>query len=567
MSFPVLASDAQMPRVDVKVRQSSNFTRGILSDQFMSYASVEKDTKIESRVQELKKEVNKMLMAPEESIHGKMSLIDDITRLGVPHHFQGEINEILQTIHKNPCHGTDLQYDEDLHFTSLRFRLLRQQGYNISCDVFNKFKNGDGKFKESLAKDVVGLLSLYEAAQLMMHGEDILEEALAFATTHLESALNHLSSVLLKQVSHALCQPFWKGLPRVEAVHYISIYGDIDSHNSTLLTLAKLDFNLLQKVHQNELNKIARWWKDLDLLNKLPFARDRMVESYFWASAVYFEPEYHLARNIVCKFVAIITMVDDIYDVYGTYEELELFTEAIERWDISAVDQLPGYMRVCYEALLNTYSEIEENMCTEIEEQLPNKGNLSRVHYAREAFKIQIRAYIQEAKWFKKKYTPRMEEYMKVECDTSFLPFAVTSFYALGEIASVTNDTMDWVLSDPKIVKAASVIGRLLNDIVGHKFEHEREHIASSVECYMNQYGVTEEKAKIELMKQVSDAWKDINGEWLQPSASIPKPLLWFIVNLARSAEVLYKNVDVFTHSKTVLQGYLVSLYIEPLAV
>ena len=81
----------------------------------------------------------------------------------------------------------------------------------------------------------------------------------------------------------------------------------------------------------------------------------------------------------------------------------------------------------------------------------------------------------------------------------------------------------------------------------------------------MNQYGVTEEKAKIELMKQVSEAWKDINQEWLQSGKSIPQPLLWFILNLARSGEVLYKNVDLFTHPKAGLKDHLVSLFVEPL--
>jgi (-)-germacrene D synthase len=125
--------------------------------------------------------------------------------------------------------------------------------------MFNKFKNGDGKFKESLVNDVVGLLSLYEAAHLMIHGEDVLEEALTFTTTHLESTAHCLSSQLLsKQVTRALYQPFWKGSPRIEAMHYLSIYGDNESHNETLLTFAKLDFNLLQRVHRKELSDITR---------------------------------------------------------------------------------------------------------------------------------------------------------------------------------------------------------------------------------------------------------------------------------------------------------------------
>ncbi|PRQ55594.1 putative (E,E)-germacrene B synthase [Rosa chinensis] len=72
-----------------------------------------------------------------------------------------------------------------------------------------------------------------------------------------------------------------------------------------------------------------------------------------------------------------------------------------------------------------------------------------------------------------------------------------------------------------------------MNDLVGHKFEQKREHIASAVECYMKQYGVTEEEAEVELTKQVNDSWQDINEEWLD-ATSIPRPLLLLILNFAR---------------------------------
>ncbi|KAJ0044528.1 hypothetical protein Pint_04276 [Pistacia integerrima] len=57
---------------------------------------------------------------------------------------------------------------------------------------------------------------------------------------------------------------------------------------------------------------------------------------------VYFEPGYGLARRILTKVIAISSIIDEIYDAYGTIEELELFIIAIERWDISAIDQLPA---------------------------------------------------------------------------------------------------------------------------------------------------------------------------------------------------------------------------------
>ena len=56
-----------------------------------------------------------------------------------------------------------------------------------------------------------------------------------------------------------------------------------------------------------------------------------MVEAYFWILGVYFEPCYSFARMAMTKVISLTSIVDDVYDVYGTLEELELFTEAIDR--------------------------------------------------------------------------------------------------------------------------------------------------------------------------------------------------------------------------------------------
>lgn len=78
---------------------------------------------------------------------------------------------------------------------------------------------------------------------------------------------------------------------------------------------------------------IYRWWKHLNLLEELSFARDRMVESYIWALGVYYEPKYSLGRIILAKIVALATVLDDMYDLYATLDELQLFTQAIERFE------------------------------------------------------------------------------------------------------------------------------------------------------------------------------------------------------------------------------------------
>ena len=115
-----------------------------------------------------------------------------------------------------------------------------------------------GKFKEEHCNDAAGLLNLYEAAFLRKHGEDILEEALAFTKGNLMRMAPHLSSTLGKQVKHALEQPLHRGHPKLEARHYISIYEQMETKNETLLRLAKLDYNLLQILHKQELSEITR---------------------------------------------------------------------------------------------------------------------------------------------------------------------------------------------------------------------------------------------------------------------------------------------------------------------
>nr|WNI01929.1 terpene synthase [Psidium guajava] len=487
----------------------------------------------------------------------KPSLIDQIQRLGIEYHFERDIDEQLEQIHKSYYqldHG-DFRGDE-LHMVALIFRLLRQQGYNVSSEVFNKFKDSEGNFGESLISDVRGLLSLYEACQLRCHGDSILEEALPFATTYLES-INEtkVSTSLAKQVSHALKQPLRKGLPRLQARHYIPLYQEEPSHNGVLLTLAKLDFNLLQEQHQWELGKISRWWKDIDVPRKFPFARDRIVELFFWISGVYFEPEFAVARDILTKVIALTSILDDIYDVYGTLEELVLITEAIQKWDVDAMDGLPEYMQAYYKELLHLYEEIGNEVARE--------GRSYRLVYAKEAMKKQARAFFQEAKWFHTNYTPTLEEYMPLQLiTTGYGMLATTSLVGMGDV--VTRHTFEWALGDCKIVKAAETICRLMDDISSHHFEQKRGHLVSAVELLMKEHSMSELEAEKEIRKRVIDAWKDINEEFLRPTA-VPAPVLARVLNLSRVMDVLYSDADNYTHSGTKLKGDVTSLFVCPL--
>nr|AIO10965.1 TPS02 [Liquidambar formosana]AMD82310.1 trans-beta-guaiene synthase [Liquidambar formosana] len=555
MSVPVSATISQNAKPKV-IRKTANFQPSIWGDQFVTYTSDDAITHAhkEKQVEELKEEVRRELMTRVDQPSKQLKFIDAIQRLGVAYHFDREIEEALQHIYDDRLDNGD----EDLYNVSLWFRLLRQEGYNVSSDILYKFKNDEGNFKESLIGDVQGMLGLYEATHLRIHGEDVLDEALAFTTIHLESmATSRASDPLMAQVIHALKQPIRKGLPRLEAGRFISIYQEDGSHNEALLKLAKLDFNLLQSLHRKELSEIARWWKDLDFARKLPYVRDRVVECFFWILGVYFEPQYSLARRILTKVISMTSVIDDIYDAYGTFEELELFTEAIERWDINFLDQLPEYMKFVYQALLDVYAEIEEEMS--------KQARAYRVHYAKEAMKNLVQVYFVEAKWFNEGYIPPMEEYMPVALLSCGYPMLITaSFVGMGEV--VTKEAFDWVFNNPKIVKASSIINRLMDDIVSHQFEQERGHVASGVECYMKQYGASKQEVFDEFNKQVVNAWKDINEEFLRPT-DVPFPLLLRALNFARVMDVLYKDKDGYTHVGKTTKDRIASLLIDPVAI
>lgn len=110
-----------------------------------------------------------------------------------------------------------------------------------------------------MINDAKGILSLYEAAHLRYHGEEILEKALTFTKAHLKSLAQKSCPSMSKQINKALETPLLKGMPRLEVHNYISFYQEDESRNHNLLLFAKLEFNRVQLLHQKELSYLSRY--------------------------------------------------------------------------------------------------------------------------------------------------------------------------------------------------------------------------------------------------------------------------------------------------------------------
>ncbi|KAL5999788.1 Trehalose-6-P synthase/phosphatase complex subunit [Asimina triloba] len=208
--------------------------------------------------EELKQAVQQMLEGViEEPLEQRLTLINDIQRLGVAYHFEQQIHDALINSLLHSKKEQEL-WNEDLRTTSLYFRLLRQHGCYVSPDIFMEFKDEAGGFKANLCEDVDGLLSLYEASYLGMKGETILDEARIFASSNLKKLISSVEADIGGRISDALDLPLhWKPA-RIEARHYTDVYEEEKRGGSDdLLEFAKLDFNMVQAIHQTELKDLA----------------------------------------------------------------------------------------------------------------------------------------------------------------------------------------------------------------------------------------------------------------------------------------------------------------------
>ncbi|XP_019162127.1 PREDICTED: vetispiradiene synthase 3-like [Ipomoea nil] len=536
------------------VRPFAKFSPSLWSDRFHSFSIDNQVAEAYAKeIEILKEQTRATLLHTIDDVAEKLRFINLLERLGIVYHFEKEIDDQLRHIYTHPVRLNDLET------VALQFRLMRQHGYNISTDIFSNFLDGNGKFRDT--SDVKGLLSLYEASYVRTRSDDeVLEGVTAFAATRLRSAAPNLkpNSTLEKLVTHALDQPFHTGLPRVEHRFFISVYQEEDesSRNNELLRFAILDFNLLQMLHKQELSEVSRWWKDLNLATKLPYARDRAVECYFWALGVYFEPQYSKARIMLAKNISIVSIVDDTFDAYGTVEELEVYTDVIQRWDINEMNHLPDYMKISYKAMLDLFDSDEKDLSKE--------GRSYAVQHGRERMKELVRCYFIEAKWFadEEGQKPTFAEYLKNA-------FATSAYYLLSTISCYTlksadEKVFDWLMKNPKILEAGVTICRLIDDIATFDGEKERGQVATGIECYMKEYGVSLEKAMEKFQELADLALKDLNEGLLQPTPVSPEVLLR-IFNLTCIIFVTYQhNQDGYTCPEKVLKPHIVALLVDP---
>ncbi|KAJ6379138.1 hypothetical protein OIU76_015866 [Salix suchowensis] len=112
------------------------------------------------------------------------------------------------------------------------------------------------------------MLSLHEASYLATKNEEILLQAQKLTRTSLQQLMPLMSSNCSSYVAQALKLPRHLRMARLESRNYISCYRKEKNFNLDLFQLARVDFNMVQQLHNTELTEIVRW--DLGAMEHLP---------------------------------------------------------------------------------------------------------------------------------------------------------------------------------------------------------------------------------------------------------------------------------------------------------
>ncbi|KAI6672845.1 hypothetical protein NL676_000751 [Syzygium grande] len=444
------------------------------------------------------------------------ALVDDIQRLGLGQQFE---EDILRALHR--CLSPDVvdkSLQKSLHDTALSLRILRQKGFHVSQDVFKIFTDESGNILNTLGNDVQGMLSLYEACNLAIEEEDILHEAKTFAMGHLKNLDRDINKDLQGEVNHEL---------------------ELSMQRRTPL-----------------------WWINVGLANKLNFARDRLMECFFAAVAVADEPPLSNCRKGLTKVNTLTVILDDVYDIYGTLDELELFTDAVRRWDINAVEDLPGYMKLCFLALYNSVNEMAYDTLKETGE--------NAIPYLTKAWYDLCKAFLQDAKWSYNKITPRVEEYLNNGWKSSSGQVMLTHAYFLSS-PSMRKEELESLEHYHDLLRLPSMIFRLTNDLATssnydpNRAELERGEMMNSIRCYMQEMGLSKLEARKYVIKLIDTVWMKMN-KYLIDDSTFNQSFVRMAFNLARIAHCVYHDGDAIGPPDNQSRSRVHSLIIDPIS-
>ncbi|KAI3964748.1 hypothetical protein MKX01_034059 [Papaver californicum] len=305
------------------------------------------------------------------------------------------------------------------------------------------------KFLEETRSSPMKATIVYEASFCANQGEKFLKEVQEFSVsfpkeyiTMMEEEVegegdnNNRRIMLKKIVRHALVMPLHWDMPRVQTRWFTGVYEMMEEDmNPLILEFAKLDFNMVQAIYQEDLKYISR---------------DRWVETFYWGVGNNYEPYVSGYRRHLTKLSCLLTAINDMHDIYASPDDVLRFSDAIERWDVNTLEDLSYFMKICFMAIFSLLNDIAYDI-------------LKKHEYLNNAWiSVGGAGILPTVSFFNVVKEPTKEA---LECINNFS------------------------LSDIK--RYAFEIVRLTNDLGTSSDELNRGAVPTSIQCYMHETGVT----------------------------------------------------------------------------
>lgn len=455
---------------------------------FMAYGNQECLAYLQSLAQRCPKAVPQAY--PMDEDHIKLCIANQLQKFGLGEYFVGEIEVFLAQVYRkyNKEQNSRVKVSNinalQLQKDSLAFELLRTHGFKVSPLRFCWFLNHD-EIRAEIEKDyeqfTSAMLHVFRASNLMFSGEYELEEARTFSRKLLEKIVSTGKGCLeLRQIEHELSFPWFARLDHLEHRMWIeerevnALWKGKMSYNRVsylykdeLLQLATLNFELKQLMYKNELKELNRWAEKCGISN-MGFGREKTTYCYFAVAAVTTLPHDSYIRMLVAKSAIIITVADDFFDEIGSLNELEILTDAVQRWDAIG---LSSHSKVIFDALDNLVSEATTKYLQQEGTYDDISGSLKDLWY--EVFL----SWLIEATWSRNGHKPSIDAYLK------------TGMTSIGSHVLVLPSSCFLKSSLPTeklklrpyehITKLLMVICRLLNDVESYQKEKEEGKLNS----------------------------------------------------------------------------------------
>ncbi|XP_050213730.1 ent-kaur-16-ene synthase, chloroplastic-like [Mercurialis annua] len=483
-------------------------------------------------------------------IYSQLRAIDNLQKLGIDRYCRSEIENVLDNIYRYW-----LQKDEkifsDINCTTLGFRLLRMNAYNVSSDELAQFSEEEHFFNSASPqfRNTNTILELFKASKMIIYQqESILEKLEAWTGSFLKQQLLTCAikdHKLQEEVDHALRYRYDR-LDFLESrwtiEHQKKNAGSSNDGNNDILELAIEDYNMCQSIYQEEYKDLERWVKECRF-DELKFARILLLYCYYPNTAVLVAPELADARLSITKNCILATVIDDFFDVAGSKEELENLNQMVARWgETSDVAYCSGQVEIIFLAF--------RDMIKELDTIAFKHHGRSIEHHLVKIWHDLLKSMMKEAEWARDNATPSLDEYM----ENAYISFA------LGPICHITTYFLgitlaEEVMAGPEIYnlfKHVSLVGRLLNDLKSFKREREQgKYNSVSIRILHSQGTMTEEEAINETKRDIERYRKELLRIVVEKEkSSVPKPFRDFFWKSCNVMHYFYMDNDGYSSPK-----------------